>query len=369
MFRTKRGRQDLLIQMNEFKHQYYDRKKLVSLGWKEVETVDGRGINSWNSLKNKLTIEGRGGLVGENGWPKVQLAINNEEIVGLQESLVEGFRGCRDQGDVYNYVSELKLESGDSRLYQEVGSYAGLCNSIGWTFCVDGLMSGVLPDGFTGVRRDAMVQWNEWWTAAHVEIGGNDSVSKTPCGEKLFLICGSYQTSRDFNNVMGTPQYFMDLIKRGPSASGLGKDVWFFIPTKDNVLCQPSLCAHAVLTFTKGLSLVTGWEARDQSNQVVVDRTLGSFSYGVRKGAVKRIVISNKNKKAVLDWAKEREVSTGGASDVTDHVQSFANSGLILKTNNKRGNRRKWGGKRETETQSNENIVYSFLPPKDPSME
>ena len=91
MFRTTRGRQDLLIEMNEFKHQYYDRKKLISLGWKEVETVDGRGINSWNSLKNKLTIEGKGGLVGENAWPKVPLAINNEEIVGLQESLVEGF--------------------------------------------------------------------------------------------------------------------------------------------------------------------------------------------------------------------------------------------------------------------------------------
>ena len=67
MFRTTRGRQDLLIEMNEFKHQYYYRKKLISLGWKEVETVDGRGINSWTSLKNKLTIEGRGGLVGENG--------------------------------------------------------------------------------------------------------------------------------------------------------------------------------------------------------------------------------------------------------------------------------------------------------------
>ena len=189
--------------MNEFKNQYYDRKKLISLGWKEVETVDGRGIISWNSLMNKLTIEGKGGMVGENAWPKVPLPLNNDEIVGLQESLVEGFRGCRDQGDVYNYVSKLKLESGDSRLYQEVGSYAGLCNSIGWTFCVDSLMSSVLPDGFTGVRRDAMVQWNEWWTEAHVEIGGNDSVSKTPCGEKLLLICGSYQTSRDFNNVMG----------------------------------------------------------------------------------------------------------------------------------------------------------------------
>ena len=128
-----------------------------------------------------------------------------------------------------------------------------------------------------------------------LKFGENDIVSKTPCGDKLFLICGSYQTSRDFNNVMGTPQYFMDLIARGPSASGSGKDVWFFIPTEDNVWCQPSLCAHAVLTFT-GLSLVTCWEARDQSNQVV-DRTLGSFAYGVRKGVVKRIVISIKIKR------------------------------------------------------------------------
>ena len=95
MFRTTRGRQDLLIEMNEFKQQYYDRKKLISLGWKKAETVDGRGINSWNSLKNKLTVEGKGGLVGENVWPKVPLAIN-EEIVRLQESLIEGFRGCRD---------------------------------------------------------------------------------------------------------------------------------------------------------------------------------------------------------------------------------------------------------------------------------
>ena len=69
--------------------------------------------------------------------------------------------------------------------------------------------------------------------------GRNDSVSKTPCGETLFLICVSYQTSRDFINVMGTPHNFMDLIKRGPSASGLGKDVWFSFRRK--TMCCASL--------------------------------------------------------------------------------------------------------------------------------
>ena len=68
---------------------------------------------------------------------------------------------------------------------------------------------------------------------------------------------------------------------------------------------------------------------------------LGSFAYGIRKGVVKKIVMSNKNKKTVIDRGKEREISTGGASDVTEHVPSFANCGIILKANNKRGNRGK----------------------------
>ena len=33
-----------------------------------------------------------------------------------------------------------------------------------------------LSDGFTNVRRDATVQWNDWWSAAHIVPGGNDSV-------------------------------------------------------------------------------------------------------------------------------------------------------------------------------------------------
>ena len=108
-----------------------------------------------------------------------------------------------------------------------------------------------------------MVQFGPWWTRAHIEIGGDDSISKTVVGEKLFLICGSYKTSIGFDNVMGTPQYFMDWIKRGPKVSDLGTDIWFYLPTKSSRLCQPSLCSHAVLTMSEGVSLVTGWEAQE----------------------------------------------------------------------------------------------------------
>ena len=35
--------------------------------------VDGTVINNWEQLKLRLVSEGRVDMVGENGWPKVQL--------------------------------------------------------------------------------------------------------------------------------------------------------------------------------------------------------------------------------------------------------------------------------------------------------
>ena len=89
---------------------------------------------------------------------------------------------------------------------------------------------------------------------------------------------------------MGTPQYFMDLIKRGPNASDLGTDILFYLSNKSSVLCHPSLCSHAVLTMSEGDSLATGWEAQDLRNVDVGRRTFNSFGIGVRKGAVKKVL-------------------------------------------------------------------------------
>ena len=85
-----------------------------------------------------------------------------------------------------------------------------------------------------------MIQCGTLWTRSHIEIGGSDSISKTIVGEKLFLIFGSHTTSITFDNVVGTPQNFMELIRR-PKASELPSDIWFYISNKSSDLCQPSL--------------------------------------------------------------------------------------------------------------------------------
>ena len=281
-------------------------------------------------------------MVGANGWPKVQLEIRNEEIVGLGNDFCRSVDKINSLYEVRDFLSNLSNYEQASRIYTEVYPYQGLDDSVGWTFNVKGILNGSVPENLHCTRRDAMVQFGPWWTRAHIEIGGDDSISKTIVGEKLFLICGSYKTSIGFDNVMGTPQYFMDLIKRGPKASDLGTDIWFYLSNKSSVLCQPSLCSHAVLTMSEGVSLVTGWEAQDLQNVDVGRRTFNSFGIGVHKGAVKKI-LNDKGKSGLLKWALERDIKVGGSTDVTEHVQSLVRNDLIIKTKSYK-RKSKWGG-------------------------
>ena len=110
------------------------------------------------------------------------------------------------------------------------------------------------------------------------------------------------------------------------------------------MLCQPSLCSHAVLTMSEGVSLVTGWEAQDLQNVDVGRRTFNSFGIGVRKGAVKKI-LNDKGKSGLLKWALERDIKVGGSTDVTEHVQSLVRNDLIIKTKSYK-RKSKWGRRR-----------------------
>ena len=162
-------------------------------------------------------------------------------MVGLNNDFCDSIDRISSLYELRDFVSNLSDYEQASRIYTEVFPYQGLANSVGWTFNVKGILNGSMPENLDCTRRDAMVQFGPRWTRAHIEIGGDDSISKTVVGEKLFLICGSYRTSIGFDNVMGTPQYFMDLIERGPNASDLGTDILFF--------CQISQACSVIPPF------------------------------------------------------------------------------------------------------------------------
>ena len=81
----------------------------------------------------------------------------------------------------------------------------------------------------------------------------------------------------------------IQLVSRARSKAKL---IWFYISNKSNVLCQPVLCDHAVLTMSEDVSLFTEWEVQ-VSKMKGVQRTLTSFWLGLCKSC--NFYISNKS--------------------------------------------------------------------------
>ena len=108
------------------------------------------------------------------------------------------------------------------------------------------------------------------------------------------------------------------------------------------MLSQPSLCCHAVLTMSEGVSLVTGWEAQDLKKVDVGRKIFYSFGIGVREGVFKK-VCKEKGKPGPIKWALDRDAKVGGATDVTERVQSLVKNDLLIKTKSIR-RKCEWGG-------------------------
>ena len=155
----------------------------------------------------------------------------------------------------------------------------------------------------------------------------------------------------------------MTMMRQGPVPGGIGKKVRFYIPSGNDLLCQPALCAHAVLTLSAGVSFVTGWEARGGDVPKIMKQVLNGFCQGTRRGKVKKLI--RKDTKHAITWAKSMPIKT----DSQEHLLSWGEKLLSAPAPLPRKPKKKWGGRRYP-TMERELTVddYSFLPPKDPSM-
>ena len=43
--------------MGKFRAEFFDKSRLLELGWKEGDSVDGQGLKDWSSLRVKLIGE------------------------------------------------------------------------------------------------------------------------------------------------------------------------------------------------------------------------------------------------------------------------------------------------------------------------
>ena len=110
-----------------------------------------------------------------------------------------------------------------------------------------------IPSCLKKTKCDSTIQYNCWWTDGHIETVGKDSISVTPIGEKLYIICTPGVHSANFEKRMRTFDDISNYISDGPESSVFQKNVFYCIPKLEYILCRPSLCANAVLTSSVGI--------------------------------------------------------------------------------------------------------------------
>ena len=115
---------------------------------------------------------------------------------------------------------------------------------------VNGLVNYSVPKSFKQTKIDGLIQIKSWITDAHIETGGDDPISKTLFGEKLYFACAPETRSLKIENLIRNFDDFLSFIQAGLESSVVKYNTKFYIPQPDLILCQPSLFSHTVLTST-----------------------------------------------------------------------------------------------------------------------
>ena len=328
-----------------FKDNFYNESTLQSIGWKPVPIIDVQGASNWSDVMTEFNEQGVNKLIN-NGWMKLPVAITNHELFKIDTCFlndVENISNANQFREIvdnyYTLPSTVINNCRESRIYQTHSCPDFDLNehSFSVSFSMLNLCTFSIPESLTFTNFDALFQFNPYYTDGHVETGGKDSISYTPVGEKLFIISNHGKESVLLERQLRSVKNFIQFVKSGPDT--YKHSMYYYIPNKSHFLCQPALCAHAVLTFTTGPSLVLGWEANTVNDTSRAQETLSNYGNGLQNNAFKSLVIIH-GIKGATEWSSFRDKQHGKNSGITEHLQSYASSGqnvVITTSTSKRG--------------------------------
>ena len=123
-----------------------------------------------------------------------------------------------------------------------------------------------------------------WFTFAHTEISGGASLALLNKGIKIWCASTSSYGTRFFERCCHSPESFIELMQRGPREPE-ALFLRFILQRPGDLIYIAHLLVHAVLTVDVGsITLSSGWDAADTSNEQVVFQTLDEYTFGVRPG-------------------------------------------------------------------------------------
>ena len=227
-------------------------------------------------------IESDGVIDRENiqsEWVNLPLEVENQQLFSVDSTFltkllsVKTFKGLRKLWDCPGNGNE-KIN-----LAPIVCSDEEFIKSKAWAFSLHHLSNYVLPNNLEFRTVDGILSKNQWFTEGHIELCGDDSISATLFGKKLFMYAKRGRPSKFLVQTIKSGKDMRELIEKGPPS--MWEEDWFVsIPQSTSFIIQPALTAHSVLTMSAP-ALVAGWEAGDLSDTARFPSVRSTFAFGL----------------------------------------------------------------------------------------
>ena len=154
--------------------------------------------------------------------------------------------------------------------------------SAAYSFNLEELVKMKVPKALTVTKLDGIVAFGPWFTAGHIETGGDDSITAVPIGKKLMIIAKRGNPAREIESLMSSYKAVVNLLTK-PPPKRLKGSVKFLVTSPDALMIQPALWAHTVVTFSTGMSLVVGFEGNSTADKQRRVQVLNYFATGMER--------------------------------------------------------------------------------------
>ena len=274
---------------------------LVKLGWKPVPEIAGSSCDSWEKVMEALCSKGIS-THGNGDWPSSPVVFTRKKLFKMDEVFLEKIKKAKKWRSV---LADLKC-----KMYQQLesGDASFTSSSKAWSFALDSLAECVVTNSLCLTKLDGIASFGPWFTAGHIETGGDDSITHVPIGRKFMLIAERGHASRVLEGRMTSIDALMQSMRQPPAP--LFKDkLRFYFTSPDSPMVQPALCAHSVVTLGNEPAVAAGFEAKHESDVKRRSQVLIYYSFGMGRETQKYLT-ANVSDSVVLtnliSWRKNK---------------------------------------------------------------
>ena len=329
--------------LNAFCELFNDEDVWTGVGWNRVKVFSGVGKKSWESICSSVREAGYGNVVTESGdWFKEVIVIKEQELFSMDSKFMSGISKCRNTDTMVRLWGSNVSSAVRKGIVKELHPHADnrFSSSKAWSCDVEHLSTFEVPSSLEFRVVAGILCSDRWFTEAHIEVCADHSISITSFGRKAFIYAHGVNASKWLVRTVKSVDSFMDLVRKGAPAN-LQSMLSFHLTEPGDLIVQPSMFGHAVLTFT-GPAFVVGWEANSKITKVEASSASLSISSGV--GVEEQRIVRN------FSPVRQKAILHEIPNDAGEALRREAETGPLVASTSKFGRKPKktrnlWGHK------------------------